>query len=245
MATPEPAPAPVPAPPAAPTIWQAFVGTLAELVGSKKALVLFASIGAWVALKLGWHVDEATIETYLKFVLAPYLVGQGIADHGKGAAEEHGRTARALVAGGVPAGQVLSVVKPSRSPAAGFVRTSVLVCISVAALLAAAVGGMVGCSHPGQVVLATGQCVLDNGVLTKVLVDLGQANYAALIGDAFVAAPALVKCALQAIAASEAPAPPDAGVGSAGSGTQLRRGPYDHVLVERAKEMLAKHGGAK
>lgn len=240
MATTDPAPAPAPAP-SNPTVWQAFVSTLAELAGSKKSIVLLGSVIAWVALKLGWHVDQNTIDRYLALA-ASYLLGQGIADHGKGAAEEHGRTARALAASGVPAGAVLSALaKPSRSPAAGFVRAQVLVALAALGLAASTM--FVGCSHPGQVALGIGQCVYDSGIMTKVLFDLQQANYVVLIGDALGAAPELVKCALQVIAASESSPPPDAG--SAGSATQLRRGPYDHVVVARAQEMLAKFGGAK
>ncbi len=49
---------------------------------------------AWAVLKLGWHVDQDTIYLLLGFV-GTYILGQGIADHGKSAAEA---TASATVA---------------------------------------------------------------------------------------------------------------------------------------------------
>ena len=63
----------------------ALKSTLLEILGSKKALVLIATAGASLAARLGWHVTEADLEPYL-IIVSGYLVGQGIADHGKEAA---------------------------------------------------------------------------------------------------------------------------------------------------------------
>lgn len=64
----------------------ALKDTLLEMAGSKKFLVLLSTVIAWLALKLGWHVDQDAIDRLL-VVVSAYLVGQGIADKGKGAAE--------------------------------------------------------------------------------------------------------------------------------------------------------------
>jgi len=109
--------------------------------------------------------------------------------------------------------------------------------LALAAALALA-STTAACPHAGQIALQTGQCVLDTGVLGVVLVDLTSANYAQLIADAVTKfTPALVTCALQAVAASEQP---PAGSG-AGSGVAMRA-TFDPVIVTRAKEMLAKYG---
>lgn len=60
--------------------------TLLELVGSKKFLVMFS--GVLTAALAHYHYDVAP-EKVLAFLgtVSTYLIGQGIADHGKGAAE--------------------------------------------------------------------------------------------------------------------------------------------------------------
>jgi hypothetical protein len=72
-------------------------------------------------------------------------------------------------------------------------------------------------------------------VLSTVIADLGQANYAALISSLYTTiAPTIVNCALQAVASGT-------GSGSAapaGSGTSLIAAPD---LAARAREMLAAH----
>lgn len=229
MVAPVTAPVPTPTPTPTPSIWSEFVDTIGELAGSKKFLVLLSSVITWVALRLGWHVDQTTINYYLGLVAA-FLVAQGVADHGKGKAEVEAKAIAAARAAG------------ERTPGAGFIGSKLLLVLGLIGAIGAVT--MTGCPHAGQVVLATGQCVLDTGVLGTVLVDLASANYAALIADAITKlGPTLVTCALQAIAASETPAPTtDAGVGSA---TAARRGVYDPVVVARAKEMLVKYGVAR
>jgi hypothetical protein len=101
MATPAPVPvlAPVPTPTEAstpisdpaPTIRSNLYAVLVELAGSTKFQVLAASLVAWIALKLGWHVDQAQIDRLLALV-ASYLVAQGVTDHGKGKAQVEAKT---------------------------------------------------------------------------------------------------------------------------------------------------------
>lgn len=55
---------------------------LRGLLGSKKGLMaIVATIAAMVA-SIGWQVDKETLAIILAPVVA-YIVGQGIADHGK------------------------------------------------------------------------------------------------------------------------------------------------------------------
>lgn len=57
---------------------------LTEALKSKKVLALVLGIVATIAVKLG--VDAETAQEVAAIVIA-YLVGQGIADHGKASAE--------------------------------------------------------------------------------------------------------------------------------------------------------------
>lgn len=59
---------------------------VAELFSSKKFLVMITAIIAYVLARVGWDVDPKQIDTIMQ-VVAGYLVGQGIADHGKEAAK--------------------------------------------------------------------------------------------------------------------------------------------------------------
>ncbi len=64
----------------------ALKSTLAEILGSKKALMLIATVAAAAAARLGWHVSADALYPY-EALAASYLLAQGIADHGKGAEE--------------------------------------------------------------------------------------------------------------------------------------------------------------
>ncbi len=66
----------------------ALEDTLVELFGSKKFLILLGSMATWLVAHFGWHVDQGTIDRFLAVVSAA-LVAQGVADHGKPAAEAH------------------------------------------------------------------------------------------------------------------------------------------------------------
>jgi len=65
-------------------MWTAFKDMLTDFAGSKKAMVFLASVIVWATTKAGLHLTTDELTPYL--VLASgYLVGQGIADHGKSA----------------------------------------------------------------------------------------------------------------------------------------------------------------
>jgi hypothetical protein len=102
---------------------------------------------------------------------------------------------------------------------------------------------MLGChSSVGTAVLKTGECILDTGVLATLFGDLTQSNYAALVTDAITQfGPALVKCALQAIAAGQQPSSgngSDAGSGSAPPAPRAEFVDRD-VVQQHALEMLS------
>ena len=64
----------------------ALKDTLTELLGSKKFLMLVATVLAAGAAKLGWNVDASTLLPF-EGLAASAILAQGIADHGKSAAE--------------------------------------------------------------------------------------------------------------------------------------------------------------
>lgn len=56
--------------------------TLRELADSKKFAVFLATVVLVVAGRLGFDLDPALVDRVVAVAIA-YLVGQGIADHGK------------------------------------------------------------------------------------------------------------------------------------------------------------------
>lgn len=64
-----------------------ILSVLKDLVGSKKFLTTLASIIGYAAARLGFSVPSDEILKLLALTVAPYLVAQGIADHGKEAAQ--------------------------------------------------------------------------------------------------------------------------------------------------------------
>lgn len=72
---------------------------LIGMLSSKKGLVMLACglmiLMTPIAAKVGYEIDEKQLLEFLG-IAATYLVGQGIADHGKAAAEIHAETAAAL-----------------------------------------------------------------------------------------------------------------------------------------------------
>jgi len=92
------------------------------------------------------------------------------------------------------------------------------------------------CSHPGQITLQFGQCVLDDGILDQVFTALSQEDYAqAIIALALKDAPDLLECALHAIASQS----PVQGTGS-GSEASTATKQIAPIQVTRAREILAK-----
>ena len=59
---------------------------LKDLFSSKKALVMLAAIAVAAGSKLGLHLDPDLVNQILA-ISGAYIVGQGIADHGKEAAK--------------------------------------------------------------------------------------------------------------------------------------------------------------
>lgn len=57
-----------------------------EVLSSKKAIMAITSGLAAGAARLGWNVDAETVGLFLSPFVA-YIIGQGVADHGKGAAQ--------------------------------------------------------------------------------------------------------------------------------------------------------------
>ena len=60
------------------------------LLGSKKFAVTIAGLIGTLLAKYKFNVDPQTIQYFVELVIA-YLVGQGIADHGKEAAKINGK----------------------------------------------------------------------------------------------------------------------------------------------------------
>lgn len=58
----------------------AFKGTLLELLGSKKFLLLVAGLIAWAAARLGFNVDQAQIDRGLE-LLGALILAQSVSDH--------------------------------------------------------------------------------------------------------------------------------------------------------------------
>ena len=183
MATPAPAPvlAPVPtptpvstpAPDPTPTIRSSLYTVLVELAGSAKFQVLVASIIAWIALKLGWHVDQAQIDRLLALV-GSYLLAQGVADHGVSRAKVEAATQIRLATMshaahsnlGSVAADILRLTAantntnanrgtPERDPKAGVVQIKMMAFLSVVTL-ALGIAGATLCSGCATITKMTG-----------------------------------------------------------------------------------------
>lgn len=73
-------------------MWANFLDVLRELAGSKKFLVLITGLIVAGAAKLGLHLDDQTVAEIVG-LFAAWLIGQGVADHGKEAAKINAATA--------------------------------------------------------------------------------------------------------------------------------------------------------
>lgn len=75
------------------SIWAAIKPTLIEALGSKKVLAMLSggivqgitSLIGWLHIN-GWEVDQNAVDRYLALV-AVYIVGQAVVDHGATAAQ--------------------------------------------------------------------------------------------------------------------------------------------------------------
>lgn len=224
---------------------------------SKKFVVALLTAAGVVTMYFGYNVDPTKILT----VLSPFLLyigAQGWADAGKEKAKiEQDTTLRTteMHIQSIIDRQKLSqehevkmenmkimnatdklstaVAKNSQAGFAtlGGMLSSIVLCMIIGITF------IVACAHPGQVVLKTGQCVLDDGIFNDVLNALAQQNYVAAVETlALKDGSEFIDCALQA-AATPAPQP------SAGSGSgfaELPKGVLTpSVIVQRAREVLA------
>jgi hypothetical protein len=87
------------------------VKTLKDLFSSKKFLVLLSALIVYVASRFGFDVKAETADKMLALV-GVYLLGQGIADHGKGAVQIAAATAVPVVATPVMPVQPLPLKPP-------------------------------------------------------------------------------------------------------------------------------------
>lgn len=67
-------------------MWTALKATIIALLSSKKAVTAIIGMICTIAMKLGFSVDNETVALVLTPLIA-LIIGQGVADHGKPAAE--------------------------------------------------------------------------------------------------------------------------------------------------------------
>lgn len=79
-------------------MWQAILG----LLSSKKFLASVVAGIVWGVGRLGWDVNPAEMTAAITPLLA-FIISQGIADHGKGAAQVTAGSAPAAAAAAAPA----------------------------------------------------------------------------------------------------------------------------------------------
>lgn len=112
-----------------------------KLLASKKLLVLLSTtivlVGNKIVGHFGYELDPTTVQYYVGLSIA-YILGQGIADHGKGAAEVNAAVLeKAAASAKAPLGSAFDTKQ------AGFARLGVLLVI---AALGLATGGIAACS---------------------------------------------------------------------------------------------------
>ena len=110
-----------------------MMAILQELFASKKFLVFLAGVLTLIASKLGLNLDPDTLNGVIALTAA-YVVGQGIADHGKGAAQVNAALALKL-ANPIPAPAPIAVGSV-RTPAAGFAVPKLLLILVAFAVVA-------------------------------------------------------------------------------------------------------------
>jgi hypothetical protein len=68
-----------------------------SLLTSKKFVAAIVAVIIFACGKLGWNVDEAALMAWISPLLA-FIVGQGLADHGKDAVKEANKAGTLKVA---------------------------------------------------------------------------------------------------------------------------------------------------
>lgn len=150
--------------------------TLFDLFTSKKFLAAATAAIVYVAGRFGFDVDTATLDRVFVALLA-YVGAQGIADHGKGAAEVHVSSWRAP--GAAPFGLEIGAVPVNRSVQSGRASPLALGLIAMAGIALFAAAG--GCARARPVAAA--------GVVAFLNCELVHVDVQALAdGKAFVTA---------------------------------------------------------
>jgi hypothetical protein len=57
--------------------------TIRDLFGSKKFLAALVGLIVWIASVAGFDLDPDAVDKMLALTIVPFIIGQGIADHGK------------------------------------------------------------------------------------------------------------------------------------------------------------------
>ena len=78
-----------------PSLWSLLRPTLVEMLSSKKALAMLSTLLVIVASpivgRFGYEIDPEKLALYVG-IIAAYVVGQGLADHGSTAAQKSAQT---------------------------------------------------------------------------------------------------------------------------------------------------------
>lgn len=227
-----------------------------DLLLSKKFIVALLTGAGAVAAYLGWNVDlTKVIVGATPFLI--YIGAQGWADGGvekskidqdtelklQASAQQHEKDmagihhANAVVLEKLRPVMAFNAINSAASKEAGFARLGVMLLVSAfAGVLSLA---SMSCAHPGQSTLQAGQCLLDNGVLLRVIANLGQPGYAQLIAD-LPEVPGLIDCALQAVAAQDS-----SPVAAQSKGVAPAPPAVVNVIARRAREVIETRKAAK
>lgn len=143
---------------------QALKDTLTELLGSKKFLILLATLVAAAAARFGLNVSPDAIVPYLGLA-ATAILAQGIADHGKGAAEVATKTPQF---GELAHGKLLETEPTPATKQAGFVSVCLLWGIACLGLAAYAFAFVTSCTA-AQKAAAKTLATCSEGALEKAL----------------------------------------------------------------------------
>lgn len=158
---------------------QALGETLQEMLGSKKFLMLLATVIATISAKIGWNITVEQLTPWIGLA-ASAILAQGIADHGKGKAEVEAKTVLALRNCDPNAVTVEKVItKEEKLPDAGFAEIHVMILVALVCLFTVA-----ACSWWSS-----------KGESTTV--DCGKGELSKLEGVAIALAPAIVSGSLK------------------------------------------------
>lgn len=161
--------------------------TAASLLSSKKFVMAILSVIAFIAAKKGFDFDTAAAFTAISPMLAA-IVGQGIADHGKSAAEINAASAAASSASATAA--LTAMVAPSSKPSPAIAPVAMLAVLLVA-----------------LVALGTSACGPKSAAFAKGVWDCTQPQRAELVGQLEPALESIIVTSTSADGKSIDPAP--------------------------------------